>query len=184
MQDSPLVVFQRAQAAMERRAYAEFFACLDPSGLSVIAQNGIGWLLTRPELHAEPAVASLPLADLNQQIAAMDASAKHVLAMRTSDPATANQASLQHRDLVKTYQASIKRAAKAATLPAVLGWIESQRRAADQGGSIATTLFIGETLENCIVTETTATAVRRRANGTTEPIRFALTRGTWKIKLF
>ena len=169
-----LAVFERAQQMVAAGDWEGVFQLLDDSTVQAVGSNSLHWLVSQsPEDWTD--YPQLPLAELRAMSERMQASAQAVLAA-PGDLAL----SLAHRDLVKQQSALAKKAVTGQSK--ALGQIESLRRRRGQGGSISSSLFLGESLKDIRVTGSQAVATRVYANGVQEPLQFKRRRDGWKIK--
>lgn len=190
---SPEAVFALAQAAMERGDWETFFACLDRSDLKPLARMGIpvgedpgGAYSTLCLEHGIPVEA---LQRVRACAEALQYSAQRMLSGPVgvvSNAASRDdllQQSLRHRDLVKALDRAIATCLGCVTdLAAFTAKAERLKRATLGGGSVSSSLFVGESLVDVRVEGKKATGIRRMQNGWSEPIAFLQKRGQWSIK--
>ncbi len=190
MAGDPGAVFSAAQTAMERGDWHAFFACLDPRDLTLVAGHGLRLVASsepgeRAEVRAladRRGVTAALLDAVADAVDAVDASAPLVVA---AQGAAQLEASLRHRDLVRTLDAAVTAAARGATdLAALTADLEILRRAHHGGGGVSSSLFVGETLSDVRIDARRAVGTRRLPGGHAEPVVFALTRRGWVIRLF
>jgi len=178
---TPEETFAAAQAAMERGDWDELFACLEPGDVGRVVKNGLSGLGrdVRVEELCREAGVEPALVDSARALAAQMATAAQ--ACLAGDMA----ASLRLKELVEGHRlaldAIIKAASDIATLAAGL---ERHLRATAGGGSVSSSLFAGERLEQLRVDGDRASATRRRAGGSTERIAFVRRDDRWRIRLF
>ncbi|AFL73440.1 hypothetical protein [Thiocystis violascens] len=190
---SPEAVFVLAQAAMERGDWETFFACLDRSDLKPLASMGIpvgedpGGAYSNVCLeHGVPVEA---LQRVRACAEAIQDSAQRMMSESVgavsgaAPPEDLLQQSLRHRDLVKALDRAIAACLGFVTdLAAFTAKAERLKRATMGGGSVSSSLFVGESLVDVRVEGKKATGIRRMQNGWSEPIAFVQRRDQWSIK--
>lgn len=182
---TPQAAFEAAQGAMARGDWEGFFACLhrtDLLRLGAVALAGLSHPGLEAPLRALCLEHGLPPADLEglaRQAPELQASAAAVLA----SPADRAR-SLRHRDLVKAQAREREAALKHLTdLAGFNARAERLKRQVLGGGSVSSTLFVGETLHEVVVRGERATGLRRAPRGAGVPVGFARTRGEWCVQL-
>ncbi|HVP62147.1 MAG TPA: hypothetical protein VMT11_16405 [Myxococcaceae bacterium] len=173
---------------MERTDWEAFFECLDRSDLTRLAKMGVA-------ISGEhgPAFAGLclehgvPVEALKTVKGLMQALSESAQTFRTDPGATTSEMherSLRNRDLVKALDKAIEACLRSVTnLAAFTAKVERLKRAKFGGGSVSSTLFVGERLHDLTVEGTRASAIRRFKGGYEESITFIRRGDTWYIKL-
>ncbi len=188
---SPAAVFTDARTAMERGDWKTFFACLDRGFLVRIAENSFKGLVNQDTagLHALCAEFSIP-ADVIDRLRGVQRTmaglADEIVKMTLSGtmPANAAEIMLGHKQAVGEYEKILTRALKSVPdLPAFTAALERRMRAVVGGGSISSTMFVGETLEDVVVEGKKAWATRRMSEDWTEDVGFVEKGGAWYIKI-
>ncbi|MBK1723617.1 hypothetical protein [Thiocystis violacea] len=190
---SPEAVFAAAQAAMERGDWETFFACLDRSDLKPLAKMGIP-LGADPEgasssLCLEHGIPAEALQHVRACAEALQDSAQRMMsgsvgaASGATPPADLLQQSLRHRDLVKALNGAIATCLGCVTdLATFTAKAERLKRATLGGGSVSSSLFVGESLVDVRIEGKKARGIRRITRDWSEPIAFEQKRGQWFIK--
>lgn len=169
-------LFGEAQRAVAQGNWAGLFALLEPSLAVKIGKNSLVWTLENQSL---PELAELQ-GEYRAWTAQLQASAQRILQAALPEQ---NQLSLLHRSLLKRGDQLLETAL--AKQPGELaGRLENLRRQAGGGGSVSSTLFERETLEDIVCTGNQAAAVRRYPGGSSDRIRFVRRRDGWKIRLW
>jgi hypothetical protein len=191
---SPESVFAIAQEAMERGDWETFFECLDRSDLMRLARMGIPVTDDAGDAFSTLCIESgIPAEALeNVKILAQDLLASaHAIwggqAEQESSSASGKdrlQQSLRHHDLVKALDKAIETCLKSVTnLAAFTAKAERLKRATMGGGSVSSTLFVDDSLVDVTVEGKKANGIRRRKDGSREPIAFAQNKNLWYIRL-
>ncbi|NEX21789.1 hypothetical protein G3480_15970 [Thiorhodococcus mannitoliphagus] len=190
---SPEAVFALAQAAMERGDWETFFACLDRSDLKPLAKMGIP-LGEDPDgassrLCLEHGIPAEALQRVKACAEALQDSAQRMMsgsvgaASGEAPPDDLLQQSLGHRDLVKALDRAIATCLGCVTdLAAFTAKAERLKRATLGGGSVSSSLFVGESLVDVRIEGKKATGIRRITRDWSEPITFVQKRSQWFIK--
>ena len=187
---TPEETFAEAREAMERGDWEGVFACLDPADIATIAANSFARFLMASgsaadvflQICARHGLSEETLRDLRARGHAITESAR--VPMPPPGPAMLEQ-SKRHQQLVKAYQQAREDAlAAVADLPAFTGAMERAIRADGSGGSVASTLFVGETLEQVSIEGAKAWGTRRMAGAATEEVGFVRRKASWYIRLF
>jgi hypothetical protein len=196
---TPEETFATAREAMASGRWEEFFACLDPGDLRRVARNGLvrlGRDARIAELCREAGVPAEPLAGAKALAARIAEAARSALGGQ-GPPSDLSALLEAHKKALETITLS------AGDLPALTAALERHLRATTGGGSISSTLFVDEELEEVRVEGNRATGRRRRAvrggeaqsgegrsgatkgaeGGPTEPIGFQKRKGGWRICL-
>jgi hypothetical protein len=177
--------FAAAQSAIEQGDWETFFACLDNRSLLKIAKNSLQGILNSDTSQAilnEYGVAIASIQPLRAKVQSLAASAAVVVA--TTDPALRMQQSLHHKQLVDEYDQSLEDLLKAvADLPGFTAALERAMRALVGGGSVASDMFMGESLQDISIEGKTAWGVRRTSRGDCQDLKFVQRRGRWYIQL-
>ncbi len=162
-----------------------FFRCLDRRSLLKIAKNSLQGLLNGDIGQDALNGCGVPIESiqlLRVKIQLLGESAAEVVG--TTDPAAQMQKSLNHKQLVDEYNQQLNDLLKAVSdLPGFTAVLERSMRAAFGGGSVASDMFIGETLQDIAIDGKTAWAVRRTSSGDCEDLKFAQQKGRWYIHL-
>lgn len=190
---SPESVFAAAQEAMERGDWEAFFECLDRSDLVRLARMAVpvsgdaGDELAA--LCVEYGVPADALGNVESCARAVRESAQALRGWRpepgspASPASLLNQQSLRHRDLVKALQKAVDNCLKSVpSLAAFTARAERLRRAKTGGGSVSSTLFVGDRLVDVKIEGTKASGTRRMKGGWEEPVSFVQRRGLWYVK--
>jgi hypothetical protein len=187
---TPEETFSEARAAMERGDWEGVFACLDPADVTKIAANTFArFLMAAPDeadvfvqLCGRHGIPEAVIAEIRARGRAITESARQPIT--PPGPAMVEQ-SRRHQQLVTAYQQAQEDALGAVPdLPAFTGALERAVRAGGSGGSVSSTLFVGETLERVSIEGGRAWATRRMASSATEDVGFVLRKKAWYIKLF
>ncbi len=165
---TPQEAFEQAQQAMQRGDWRALFSILDPCDVRRILNNAFKLCLTTHHgAHDEFAAIferhGVPAAELARLWQSWS---------KTVGPNPTHE---------KTLKAMIKRASDIAGLAAEL---ERHSRAIRGGGSVSSSLFLGETLSDLVVTADQARALRQFPSGWLEPVEFVRDRDGWKVRLF
>lgn len=170
-----------AQSALAVGDLAVAFACFDRSDVMKIAGNSVRALSVADadadELFDRFGFGTLSeLRDLTDRMAVSAASLNE-------DPSSYDPA--VHRQMTKDYDAAIKDGFRGvADLPDFTAAMEERMREVMGGGSVSTSLFAGEMLEDVEVDGRKAWATRSERGQAIDDIGFVRTRDGWKIKLF
>jgi hypothetical protein len=187
---TPEETFAEARGAMERGDWEGVFVCLDPADVARIAGNTFARFLTAGGSAADTllqictrhGISEATLTDLRGRGRAIIESAQ--LPMAPPGPAMLEQ-SKRHQQFVKAYQQAKEDALGAvADLPAFTAAMERAVRADGSGGSVSSTLFVGETLEQVSIEGAKAWGTRRLADSATEDVGFVRRKTSWYIRLF
>ena len=186
--ETPESIFATAQEAMERGDWEAFFACLDHrdllrlAGMAFGLTGGAGLCLE----HGIPADAMGRVEALAKDI---DESGRAMLRElgggqgNSTAQSVLLERSLRHRDLLIAHQKAVETCLKFVTnLASFTASAERLKRATLGGGSVGSTLFVGESLCDVAVNGPKATGVRRMQRGWTEPIAFVKKKGQWYIR--
>ena len=191
---TPEEAFAEARAAMERGDWEGVFACLDPSVVARIAENGVARFLVGGETaadaftalcgeHAVPEPMILALRALLERIA--ESARASVVPAARSDPGAMLAQSLRHKQIVDEYRKALKDTLKAVPdLPRFTAALERALRAAGGGGSVSSKLFVDEVLDDVTIAGSAAWATRRTSAGHAEDVGFVRRKGVWSIRLF
>jgi hypothetical protein len=186
--NTPEAAFAAAQQAMVTGDWDAFFDLIASADLRRLAAMGLGVVLGphAPAARAVLGAHGIGVADvddltgLGERIAA---SAAGITA--AGSPAELAARSQAHRDLVQQQRVASRRiVAQAPDLPRLVAAVERFRRATEGGGSVSSRLFVGERLVEVVVEGKRARGTRGYPNGTSDPVRFAVERGGWKISIF
>lgn len=182
---SPDDVFSAAQQAMSKGDWDTFFRCVDATDLPTLASNSLKGLALLPAaregLETLCAEQSFPLSDLRGELSRFAASAARVM---QAAPGAQRQESLRHRDVVHGLEHFIRDAVKAVKdPPGFTAALERLMRAHRGGGSVSSSWFQGERLEQVQVKGARASGVRRMASGAELPLVFKKTKQGWRVKL-
>lgn len=191
---TPESVFAIAQEAMERGDWETFFECLDRrdllrlAGMGVAVTGEVGQTFSTLCLeHGIPAEALERVKTFAQGIsesarAMLRGHAEEQIASATQNDML--EQSLRHRDLVRAHEKAIEACLKSVTnLAAFTAAAERLKRAVFGGGSVSSTLFVGESLRDITVDGQKASGVRRMKGGWEEAIAFVQKKGQWYVKL-
>lgn len=190
----PEGVFATAQQAMARGDWEAFFACIDRRDLLRLAGMGFGSPAPgsdafRSMCH-EHGIPEDALDQVDGCGRAIVESAREMwppAADAWSDPDIRKallERSAHHQDLVKAHAAAVATClAKVADLAAFAAASERLKRAQLGGGSVSSTLLVGECLGDVRVEGKTAHGVRRLPGGHEEPVTFNEKRGVWYMRL-
>ncbi|WP_296805853.1 hypothetical protein [Thiocapsa sp.] len=176
---TPAESFAEAQAAMTNGDWDGFFATLDRDDLMKIAANGVNRLVGQGpsgaailrDLGAEHSINA-------EMVAELIAGVERIVSSARAAP------SADHRAIVGGYEDLLKRMLKGIADPGrFAAALERTFRAAGSGGSVSSSLFVGERLEGVEIDGNRAWGTRRLAGGEVEDIGFAKRRGGWFIRL-
>ncbi|MCC7125737.1 MAG: hypothetical protein IT178_12875 [Acidobacteria bacterium] len=198
--DTPDAVFDSARDAVKRRDWPAFFICVDRKDLLRIASNGLTHLLgqaaTAPDVltkfcasHGIPVESLEPAQQAARRVvesAAAYARVHHPGAGATgaAPPADVNGPHT-HLQLVADYKRQLQHVLTAAPdLPGLTAALEQHLRATAGGGSVSSSLFVGETLHDVDIDGSKAWGRRSIRPGWSEDIAFVRTKGAWRIRLF
>jgi hypothetical protein len=177
---TPAEIFAEAQAAMTCGDWDGFFGTLDRDDLMKIAANGVNRLVGQGpsgaamlrDLGAEHSINA-------EMVAELIAGAERIVSS-----ARAATPSADHRAIVGAYEDLLKRMLKGIADPGrFAAALERTFRAAGSGGSVSSSLFVGERLEGVEIDGHRAWGTRRFDGGGTEDIGFAKRSGGWFIRL-
>ena len=179
----PEAVFATAKAALGVGDLAGAFACFDRADLLKIAGNSVRALSAIDDDLGEACdrfgFDLDSLRDMRQLTDRMAASA----ALLSVDPASFD--SDAHRRMATDYESVVKDGFRTVTdLPGLAAALERRMRTVTGGGSIATSLFAGESLTAVSVDGKKAWATRVEGGRNIDDIGFVRKRDGWKIKLF
>jgi hypothetical protein len=166
---------------MERGDWEAFFQCLDRSDLLPLAKMDIAGIPNGDEaLAALCAEAGIPATALENVKTFADEILASAQAMMRAPAADAYH---RHGDLVKRLDKAMDTCLKSVTdLALFTAKAERLKRAKMGGGSVSSSLFVGETLTDVVVEGKKAKGTRWRKGGSTEPIAFVQNKGLWAIK--
>jgi hypothetical protein len=179
---TPESTFALAQQAMERGDWEAFFQCLDRSDLLPLAKMGIAGIPNGGDqaLAALCVEAGIPATALENVKTIADEILASAQAMMRAPAADSYH---RHRDLVKSLDKAMETCLKSvADLALFTAKAERLKRAKMGGGSVSSSLFVGETLVDVTVEGKKAKGIRQRKGGSTEPIAFVQNKGLWSIK--
>jgi hypothetical protein len=177
---TPEEAFTAAREAIARQDWDAFFVCLDPGDVRRVARNGLARLGrdARIEALCREAGVEQALLDRVKKLASQMGAAAEATLSGGSDASLSLKALVEaHR---KALEAVVKGVPEIAGLAAAL---ERHLRATVGGGSVSSSLFLGETLEAVRVDGNLAWGTRRLERGT-ESVGFVLSRGEWRVRLF
>jgi hypothetical protein len=158
---TPQQAFEHAQHAMRHGDWETFFRALDPRDVNRILKNALSIGLRRGATDEYSAIC-----------------ARHNV---TGDELARLWTAGDTAGYQKALQKAIRRATDSTELAAAL---ERYSRATIGGGSVASDMFLDETLRDLVVEGDHAWALRQFASGGSEPVEFARIGGDWKIQLF
>lgn len=188
--ESPESVFATAKDAMERGDWETFFSCLDRTDLMRLAAMGIPVGEEADSSDFRQCVEhGIPIEELNAVKKLSDDIRISAYAMMTDQESSSSgqqdilQRSMHHRGLVKSLDNAIKTCLRSVTdIAAFTAMAERSKRVKTGGGSVSSTLFIGEILADVVVEGEKASGKRLMKGGWKEPIRFVQKKGRWYIK--
>jgi hypothetical protein len=160
---SPAVVFEEAQGAMAEGDWVTFFGCLDRHDLQRLISNGISLSLTFQQGHqavleAECQKHDFPLAEV---------------------------VTFWNARQSKPYQKAVDSALKrVADWPGFMATLEQHTRRCCGGGSVSSSLFVGEQLRNVALQGDQARGICKITADFSEPVGFVCRKGRWFIRLF
>lgn len=191
--DTPDAVFRSAQDAMERRDWPAFFACLDRKDLLRIAGNGLTHLLGQAAAAPDVlttfcAVSRMPVEIFEAAQRAgqrvVESAAAYARVHQAAAAAPDPDEPRGHLQLVADYKRQLQLVLTAAPdLPALTAALEHHLRATVGGGSVSSSLLVGETLHDVEISGRNAWARRQIRPGVSEDIGFVRTKETWRIRL-
>lgn len=178
---TPQEAFDAARAAMERQDWDAFFACLDPGDVRRVVGNGLNRLGRDPQLDEiciEAGVDPALLAPVKDLASRMARAAEATLGGGAD-------ATLVLKGIVDAHRRGVDAVARAARdITALAAAIERHLRATTGGGSVSSSYFVGDTLEEVKVDGNLAWGTRRTAQGATESLGFVQRKGEWHVRLF
>lgn len=188
--DSPESVFATAKNAIERGDWETFFNCLDRTDLMRLAAMGIPVDEEADSSEFMQCVEyGIPVEELYAARKLADDIRISAYAMMTHQETSSSaqqdmvQRSMRHRGLVKSLDNAIKTCLRSVTdIAAFTAMAERRKREKMGGGSVRSTLFVGEILKDVIVEGKKASGTRLMKGGWREPIRFVQKKGRWYIK--
>ena len=182
--ESPTAVFEAAQRAMTARDWEAFFGCLDRRDLLRLGELAFGLGAAMDAVCLEHGVSAAQLARVSALTGHLQGSAQASLkAWREKTPGY-QELSEGHRALLEARQEAIQTALASVTdLTSFNARAERFKRATLGGGSVSSTMFVGETLHDVLVEGGKATGFRRVPRGSEVPIAFVRRKGAWFIKL-
>ena len=191
MSEGPAEVFEAAGTAVDAGDWLGLFQRLTPASIERVAGNTVIFLLGNRQLRDEALVVlegrGDPTAPVHAAIELQErilASAEAMIA-NSGDPAAMMEASKKHRLLVKEHDKARKGIVKSwKDRPASAAALERLMRARTDGGSVSSTLFVGETLSELEIGEKKARAVRIADGQEIAPLGFERRRDGWLINLF
>jgi len=178
---TPEQAFAAAQAAIEQGDWDGFFACVDPADVRRVVKNGLGRLgrdRRVEELCREAGVEQALLGPVKELASRMARAAQASLSGGVDESLALKGIVEAHR---KALDALVKSVSAIAALAAAL---ERHLRATAGGGSVSSSLFVGDLLEEVDAEGNLAWATRRTAGGATESVGFVQRAGEWQIRLF
>ncbi len=189
--DSPESVFALAQNAIARGDWESFFPCLDMADLRRIAAMVMPLACATDsdrlaEVCRDHGVTDGHLERIRAAQIEIAASAAAIVdPPAPSSPDHRADASLRHRDLVRSHDAVVADAVREVTdLAGFVAASERFRRETSGGGSVSSSLFLDEEIVDVVVSGRNARATRRRSVGGDDPVAFVLRRDGWRIRLF
>jgi hypothetical protein len=190
LRTTPELAFAIAQEAMGRGDWEGFFECLDQRDLLRLAPmvfdvpGGAGLCLE----HGIPADAVKHIETLIQEI---NESGRAMLRRHEGVPNSSAiqcdilEHSARHQCLIIAVHKAIEECLEfVPNLALFTAKAERLKRATLGGGSVGSTLFVGESLCDLKVHGWKASGVCRRQGGSVEPIAFVLKKGLWYIRFF
>lgn len=178
---TPEEAFAAAQAAISRQDWDAFFACIDPGDLRRVVKNGLARLgrdRRIEELCREAGVEQALIDPVKQLASRMGRAAQAALG-------GGGDASLALKGLVDAHKKALDALVKAVqAIDTLAAALERHLRATAGGGSVSSSLFLGDTLEAVRVDGNTAWGTRRSATGATESVGFVRRAGEWQVRLF
>jgi hypothetical protein len=178
---TPEEAFAAAQAAIARQDWDAFFACLDPGDVRRVVKNGLARLGRdrRIEELCRDVGVEQALLDPVKTFAGRMANAAHAALAGGSDE------SLALRGLVDAHKRALDALVKGVqAIDRLAAALERHLREAAGGGSVSSSLFVGDTLEAVRVDGNTAWGARRSASGAVESVGFVRRAGEWQVRLF
>ena len=150
---------------------------------------GVGCVVTGDaafcDVCLEHGVSNEALNSLQGAVREMMESAGAMARDATTSPEAMMERSLAHRDLVRAHDAAVATCARQVhDHVAFVAAVERLRRATSGGGSVSSSLFVGETLADVTITGRKAVGVRRYRNGEREPVAFVHKRDGWRVSIF
>lgn len=161
MSNSPEAIFHEAQMAMENKDWDGFFACLDGNDLLRIGSNSVT-LSLRPGHKDKERLRTI--------------CAKQDFPLESIEVAWQSP-----KDYKTRLNAALKSVQNLAQFVAAL---ERYNRDTIGGGSVSSTLFVGESLVGVKIEGKRAWAIRRIREDHSEDVGFVYKNGKWFIRLF
>ena len=178
---TPEETFAVAHAAIEKGDWDALFACLDPGDVRRVVRNGLSGLGRDDRVEELCREAGVEQALLDSAKALASRMGTAAQACLTGD----TDASFALKELVEAHRRALDAIIRAASdIAALAAGLERHLRATIGGGSISSSLFVGERLEEVRVDGKQASATRRRDDGATERVVFVRRGGRWLIRLF
>jgi hypothetical protein len=162
-QQDPTAVFEEAQQAMMRSDWDTFFACLDSNDLKRLIRNGLSLALVRDQdgHDALQAICEHHGFPLEEVLAAW------------------------HSHQTKPYEKAVDTGLKSVSDRAgFMAALERHTRLSCGGGSVSSSLLVGERLLNLDIQGNKAWGLRQVSSDFRERIGFVARKGQWYIRLF
>ncbi|AFZ67677.1 hypothetical protein [Deinococcus peraridilitoris] len=177
--ESPSSVFQAAQAALEAGDWERFFACLSDHDLRLLARNSLLSLWDDEQLPALLHRHAIP-AELSGHFTM----SLTLLVAHAERRGRAKYDGGQQRRLVGEVDRSCKAMLRA--VPDLAGFtaaLERLGRACGRGGSVSSSLFLGEELREVLVQGARAWGRRMEGGMWGEDLGFVRQKNGWRIRL-
>lgn len=177
--ESPQTVFATAQAALGQGDWEGFFACLSDHDLRLLARDSLLNLWGDGQLPALLRCHAIP-----QERAADFAAALTALLDHAERRGKAKYDGGQHQRLAGVVNRSCRTLLQAAPdLALFTAALERHSRALGRGGSVSSSLFLGEELRDVTVQDRRAWGRRMEGGMWGEDLGFVRQRGGWRIRL-
>lgn len=178
---TPQEAFAAARVAIEQQDWDAFFACLDPGDVRRVVKNGLNRLGRDGRVEAicrEAGVEQGLLNEVKELASRMAKAAESTLGGEID-------ASLKLKGIVDGHRKALEAVARTARdIASLAAALERHLRATVGGGSVSSSLFVGETLEELQVDDNLAWGTRRAPQGATESVGFVRRGGEWRVRLF
>lgn len=185
-QSTPEAVFESAQQAVAQQDWSSLFHCIDRNDLIRICANSVRALADAadPETIQLIEERGFPVSEMRALDQEMMESGLRLMQDAKNGAPIDMQASLEHNRLVKRGEKFLdSNLRRVKQLPGFTALLEERMRRVVGGGSISSTLFQDEVLDDLLVRDKRAFGTRVTANGFVETVEFVCKRNRWLIKL-
>lgn len=185
-QSTPESAFESVQQAVAAQDWPAVFRCLDRNDLLKICANSVRGVAEFADDESEQLFEEFgfPVQEMRDLDEEMMASGMRLMQEAREGKPVDMKTSLAHNKLVKKadkfLDANLRRVKQ---LPEFTAALELQMRSRRGGGSISSTLFQGEYLDELLSRDKKAFGTRVNENGYVEQVEFVKKRNRWYIRL-